>query len=289
MKYFSDDPLQVGFALTIGGTTLTRQVKVLSRVARLLLFTKHLQGVGSEVIVDAVVSNTPVFVQSSTSSNGTLPYSLVLNNIQLIDVPTAVGVAGGATVLTGGNTTIASWAQGNVYSGTCGQKTWSQGNIVSASKPSSLLSSEGKIFGKSHPQYASYAPSQIISVKSQGAKGDGKTDDTRAIQRVFDQVRFISFEEIGPVLSTRLRHSTPVARSSSSMQVYTMSRTRSPFLQERILLAKPGPSFWRVEGTSNHRDTRVLSSEPVPLVPRVPWRSAIYSSAQPGRVKDAIG
>ncbi|KAG8220629.1 pectin lyase fold/virulence factor [Butyriboletus roseoflavus] len=160
---------QIGFALKIGGPTQARQ------------------GVGSVVIVDAVVRNSSVFIQSSKSSDETLPYSLVLNNVQLTNVPTAVGVAGGANLLAGGNTTIASWAQGNVYSGTRGQKTWMQGNIVSASKPSSLLNSEGEIFGKGHPQYASYATSEIISVKSQGAKGDGKTDDTRVIQKVFNQ------------------------------------------------------------------------------------------------------
>ncbi|KAH0838875.1 glycoside hydrolase family 55 protein [Lanmaoa asiatica] len=155
----------VGFALSVGGTTLARQVKVFSKVIRLLLLTKHLQGVGSEVIVDAVVRNTPVFVQSSVSSNGTLPYSLVLNNIQLSNVSTAVGIAGGAIILSGGNTTIASWGQGNVYSGTSGHKNWTRG----------------------HPQYASYATNQIISVKSHGARGDGKTDDTRAIQKIFNQ------------------------------------------------------------------------------------------------------
>jgi hypothetical protein len=212
-------------------------------VVKLLSLTRRLQGVGSEVIVDAVVRNTPVFVQSSGSSNGTLPYSLVLNNIQLINVPTAVGVAGGATVLAGGTITIASWGQGNVYSGTGGQKTWTQGNIVSASRPPGLLNSAGKIFGKGHPQYADYAPHQIISVKGQGAKGDGKTDDTRAIQNVFHRVWCISLAEAGFALSNVMLRSSPVARSSSSMQVYTMSRTRSPFLQEHRSLAKPGPSF----------------------------------------------
>lgn len=234
--------------------------------------------------MDAVVSNTTVFVQSSASSNGTLPYSLVLNNIQLINVTTAVGVVSGTTVLAGGTTTIASWGQGNVYSGTGGQKMWMQGDIVSANKSSVLLDSAGKIFGKGHPQYASYATSEIISIKSQGAKGDGKTDDTTAIQNVLDQVRFVSLGELGLVLSTRLSHSTPVARLSSSTQVYTMSRTRSLSLPERRLLAKPGPSFWRAEVTSSHKATPVPSSEPVPLVPRVSWRSAICSSPQPARV-----
>lgn len=129
-------------------------------------------------------------MQASAASNGTLPYSLVLNNIQLNNVSVAVGVSGGATILEGGMTTISSWAQGNVYSGTSGNATWTQGDIASFSKPAVLLDSSGAIFGKGHPQYADYSTSQIISVKSQGAKGDGTTDDTAAIQDVFNKVTF---------------------------------------------------------------------------------------------------
>ncbi|KAI5990344.1 glycoside hydrolase family 55 protein [Pisolithus marmoratus] len=145
------------------------------------------QTVGSEAIIDAVVTNTPIFVRTSTASNGKLGGSLVLNNIKLNNVPTAVGVNNGPTVLAGGTVTITSWGQGNVFSGTSGTPTFTQGNIVSASKPSSLLDSSGRIFGKSHPQYANYAASQFISVKSQGAAGDGHTDDTAAIQNVINQ------------------------------------------------------------------------------------------------------
>ncbi|KAG9310411.1 glycoside hydrolase family 55 protein [Chiua virens] len=160
---------QAGFQLTVGG------------------ITEEDQGVGSETIIDAVVVDTPIFVQSSVPSNGTLPFALALNNIKLTNVSTAVGDANGATILTGGTTTIASWGQGHVYSGTGGQKSWVQSAVYSANKPSVLLDSSGRIFGKSHPQYANYATSQIVSVKSQGAKGDGKTDDTAAIRNIFNQ------------------------------------------------------------------------------------------------------
>jgi glucan 1,3-beta-glucosidase len=98
--------------------------------------------------------------------------SIVLNNIKLNNVPTAVGIVGGGVVLNGGTTTIDTWVQGNVYTGTSTAGRFTQGNVGAIPKASTLLDGSGRIFGKSHPQYAAYSPSQIISVKAAGAKGD---------------------------------------------------------------------------------------------------------------------
>ncbi|KAG1726938.1 pectate lyase superfamily protein-domain-containing protein [Suillus lakei] len=154
----------VGLALASGGTTTNNQT------------------VGSEAIADAV----------------------------LINVPTAVGAVGGITVLAGGTATIASWGQGNVYSGTSVRPSilhketsslrkhaglldistfWCSGHearqpttLHSANKPSVLLDSAGRILGKD----SSHA-------KSQGAKGDGHTDDTAAIQNILNEVDSVVF------------------------------------------------------------------------------------------------
>ncbi|KAF8879271.1 exo-beta-1,3-glucanase [Infundibulicybe gibba] len=158
---------QVGFDLTTGGTID--------------------QTTGGEAIIDAVVTNTPIFVRTSKPSNGKLAGSIVINNAKLNNVPTAVGDASGAVVLAGGTTTIASWGQGNVYKGTNPTGTFTQGNIVAANKPSVLLDGSGKIFGKQHPQYEKYAVSQFVSVRDHGAKGDGQTDDTAAIKDILAQ------------------------------------------------------------------------------------------------------
>ncbi|KAF7295343.1 hypothetical protein MIND_01073700 [Mycena indigotica] len=159
---------QVGFDITTGGSASS-------------------QTVGAEAIIDATVSNTPIFVRTSTASGGRLSGSLVLNNVKLTNVPTAVGVAGGAVVLAGGTTTIASWGQGNVYTGTSSSGRFVQASISTASKPASLLDSSGKIFGRGRPQYENYAVSQFVSVKDQGARGDGVTDDTAALKSIFDR------------------------------------------------------------------------------------------------------
>ncbi|KAE9406732.1 exo-beta-1,3-glucanase [Gymnopus androsaceus JB14] len=142
---------QVGFDLATGGLSEADQTT------------------GSEAIIDAVVSNTPIFIRTSEASTS-LAGSLVVNNAQLTNVPIAVGVLDGATVLEGstGSMTIESWGQGNVYSGTSSTGTFVQGDIVAATKPASLLDSTTGFI-----------------VKSNGAKGDGVTDDTAALQAIF--------------------------------------------------------------------------------------------------------
>ncbi|KXN90550.1 Glucan 1,3-beta-glucosidase [Leucoagaricus sp. SymC.cos] len=180
---------QVGFDITSGGTSSASQTT------------------GAEAIIDATVTNTPIFIRSSQPSNGRLAGSLVINNARLNNVPTAVGVANGDVVLAGGTTTIQSWGQGNVFSGTSSSGRFVQNNIVSANKPSVLLDGSGKIFGKSHPQYASYAVSQFVSVKDNGAKGDGHTDDTAALKAIFDKFagcKIIFFDAGTYVISSTL-------------------------------------------------------------------------------------
>jgi glucan 1,3-beta-glucosidase len=149
-------------------------------------------------IIDATVAGTGVFVRTSTTNPSTPPGSIVINNAKLTNTPVAVGVTNGEVVLAGGTMTIASWGQGNVYSGLNPVSSYVQGDIIAAGKPSMLLDGAGKIFGKGHPQYADYAVSQFVSVRSKGAKGDGVTDDTAALARIFSQAWTPSFTAVFP-------------------------------------------------------------------------------------------
>ncbi|KZT11301.1 glycoside hydrolase family 55 protein [Laetiporus sulphureus 93-53] len=158
---------EIGFDVSTGGTNEADQTA------------------GAISIIDATASSTPVFLQT-TESSSSLAGSIVLNNVALTDCDTAVGTASGDVILAGGTTTISSWGQGNVWSGTSSSYTFTQGDIAAPTKASSLLSN-GMIFGRTMPQYADYAVDQFVSVKTLGATGDGSTDDTSTLQSIFDE------------------------------------------------------------------------------------------------------
>ena len=59
--------------------------------------------------------------------------------------------------------------------------------LTAPTKPAQLLAdSSSNVFERSKPQYENVPATSFISVKSQGAKGDGTTDDTAAIQAILN-------------------------------------------------------------------------------------------------------
>jgi glucan 1,3-beta-glucosidase len=142
------------------------------------------QDVGTINILDSTITNCPVFVNSSwtTTSQPATAGSLNLENIQLHNVSVAVKSSHG-TVLAGssGTSTIAGWLQGHKYTPT--GPTNYQGTYTPATRPSSLLESGStRYWVKNKPPYAATLASNFVSIRSAGAKGDGITDDTTAIQ-----------------------------------------------------------------------------------------------------------
>lgn len=144
------------------------------------------QTVGSIIVQDATFSETEVGIKTlynpeQTGTNGTL----ILDNVDFTkNVPTAVQNGGTNTTILEGNQVVASYTQGRAYTGSEGEAV--QATRDAPKKPAALLDDSGKFFVRSKPQYADVPVEKFISVKDNGAKGDGKTDDTAAIQKTLD-------------------------------------------------------------------------------------------------------
>ena len=144
--------------------------------------------VGSVTLIDSSISDTAIGIataRNSTSKPATAG-SLILENIQLSNVPVAVSGPGGSVSLAGttGTTTIAAWGQGHSYTPT-GPNVF-EGPLTPFARPNDLLQGGGKFYERSKPQYETLPPSQFISVRSAGAKGDAVSDDTNTLQRIIE-------------------------------------------------------------------------------------------------------
>ncbi|KAI9831040.1 MAG: hypothetical protein M1819_005278 [Sarea resinae] len=142
--------------------------------------------VGSVLIQDSTITNTPVGIQTSFDSTSlpTTGGTLIIDNVDFSGSAAAVADTTGTTILAGDGT-VASWAQGNEYTTSSHSRT--QGTLTAPSKPSNLLNG-GNFFERAKPQYESLPASSFVSVKSAGAKGDGTTDDTAAIQAAMNSL-----------------------------------------------------------------------------------------------------
>jgi len=79
--------------------------------------------------------------------------------------------------------TIEAWGQGNKYSPDGPEKF--QGSIDTADRPQGLLD-DGKYYSKSKPQYETLSVGDFISARNSGAKGNGRDDDTGAVQNAIN-------------------------------------------------------------------------------------------------------
>ena len=148
------------------------------------------QTVGSVIVQDSKFTNTPTgiitaYANGASQTNGTL----IIDNVDFSGSSKAVADSNGGTILAGGGK-VSSWAQGHgyTYTGANPQMIQMRGSLQATPKGTGLTNAAGAIFERSKPQYESVPSSNFVSVKSKGAKGDGVTDDSDAIQSVFNSV-----------------------------------------------------------------------------------------------------
>ncbi|EWC45316.1 hypothetical protein DRE_00715 [Drechslerella stenobrocha 248] len=152
-------------------------------------------GVGSVLLLDSYIENTPTGIRTFRTPNSTPPAggTLVLQNLMISGVDTTV-LGWGDDKIFGGNeqgrkTTIPFWGHGKGYSYDLTNGT--DINVVADDTvdaiPAALKDSAGKILERPRPLYRNIPANRFVSVKANGAIGDGKADDSVAIQKIINE------------------------------------------------------------------------------------------------------
>ncbi|TMW66276.1 hypothetical protein Poli38472_004041 [Pythium oligandrum] len=149
-------------------------------------------GVGSVLIMDSSISNTPTGIVVSTTvvQNIQAIGTLTIDNLVTKNVPKIVASPDGEVLKAGsaGDVTVAGWARGRSIDFTTEKaaETAVKGDFTPFQKPKALLNKDGVMFERSRPLYEDVPAAKFVSARAAGAKGDGKTDDTAALQKLLD-------------------------------------------------------------------------------------------------------
>lgn len=153
-----------------------------------------LQAVGSITFIDSSINNTPMGIISAYgTAQPPTAGSLIIENVAFTNVDMAVSLPGGTSVSgspSSGTQAVAGFGAGHSYaligSSTAVGPASFESDISGFSRPASLLQGDGKFYERSKPQYAAQPSEMFYSVRNGGARGDGITDDTAALQQVID-------------------------------------------------------------------------------------------------------
>ncbi|KAK6523242.1 hypothetical protein TWF694_006132 [Orbilia ellipsospora] len=151
---------------------------------------------GSIIVIDSIFRGVgtaievfPISADLKTGSTG-----ITLDNVLFTAVGKGVADTNGRVYLQGGTTSIHSWILGPSYADqNSNTRTFEFGTSQDISRPDDLTTGDNPFgfsikpfFERAKPQYEDVPWSKFISVKSVGAKGDGRTDDTQVLQDVLN-------------------------------------------------------------------------------------------------------
>lgn len=149
--------------------------------------------VGSVILMDSTIRYTPkgVITAKSIYSNPPAGATFVMDNVKIHAVDVAVTNLQDMTILEGSKKTkvIDMWGQGLGYTHVLengGEFNWLIQRLR-MEKPKRLLDQNGHFVERSRPQYEALSADRFISVKDEGAVGDGKADDTAALRKIFEK------------------------------------------------------------------------------------------------------
>jgi len=157
--------------------------------------------VGSITLFDSSFKNTPIGIATSRTVDS-LPDSagaLYLENVDFENVESAI-LGRNGTILAGtsGRTKIDAWADGHRYQPSYPLSAQTKlpltpldtrGPLPATRRPASLVDRNGKFYERSKPQYEGLSVDQFLSARSLGATGNGRTDDTKALNDAILQAK----------------------------------------------------------------------------------------------------
>ena len=143
------------------------------------------QAIGSIVLFDSDFNTVDIGILHAHTANGNPPAAgaLILENVDFSNVGVAVQGPNGTDIPgTTSRFNVPAWAQGHAYSPYSSNFTELHGYITPNLRSPALVTSQGKYYTRQKPQYRDWPVSEFVSTRSMGAKGDGMTDDTAALQ-----------------------------------------------------------------------------------------------------------
>ncbi|KAL5042121.1 hypothetical protein BDW71DRAFT_217250 [Aspergillus fruticulosus] len=139
-------------------------------------------GVGSLILTDAIIANTPNGIITSLHAENST--SLLLHNVGFFNVETAVvDSVKNQVLLAGGNEVLKdSWGFGTVTDASGVGSFVSGADIPVMNRTEKMTGTQAYVkpnwFTRRRPQYEDLSTNDIVNVKLFGVKGDGSSDDT---------------------------------------------------------------------------------------------------------------